>query len=197
MKSLKVCLEWLTFALRHIERQIQLLRHLIFTLSSAGKQATHPVVLGVQNTGAALVVIRREVVETLRKVVAVISKYAGACLPQGEARNAVRSFILGLPARWAQLNSELQQQHQQHHGYASVNSSGTPTPSAGPGTPYEGMPPSDEESAKRILILATESLLTLQNVQQVFDGSVQNAQAINSKLAWMGVRTSDMDGVAE
>lgn len=193
MKSLRMCLEWLTFAVRHIERQIQLLRHLIFTLTSASKTVSTTVVITpLQNTGAALVAIRREVVETLRKVVAVMGKYAGACLPQGEARNAVRNFILGLPARWAQLNSELNQQQQQHaSGYASVGSNGTAASTAGPGTPNEGAPVSDEESAKRILILATESLLTLQNVQGVFEGSVQNAQAINSKLAWMGVRSSD------
>lgn len=43
--------------------------------------------------------VKKEVVETLRKVVEVIGKYAGNALPL-EARNAVRGFILDLPSRW-------------------------------------------------------------------------------------------------
>lgn len=43
--------------------------------------------------------VKREVVETLRKVVNVITQYAGNALPL-ESRNVVRGFILSLPSRW-------------------------------------------------------------------------------------------------
>lgn len=44
--------------------------------------------------------IRRDVVDTIRQVVDVVSKYAGGALPE-PARVRVRSFILCLPQRWA------------------------------------------------------------------------------------------------
>ncbi len=48
--------------------------------------------------------IRRDVVETIRQVVDVVSKYAGGALPE-PARARVRQFILCLPQRWAQAAS--------------------------------------------------------------------------------------------
>jgi hypothetical protein len=44
--------------------------------------------------------IRRDVVQTIRQVVDVVSKYAGSALPE-PARSRVRGFILHLPQRWA------------------------------------------------------------------------------------------------
>ena len=43
---------------------------------------------------------RRDVVQTVRQVVDVVSKYAGGALPE-PARSRVRGFILHLPQRWA------------------------------------------------------------------------------------------------
>lgn len=45
--------------------------------------------------------IRRDVVDTIRQVVDVVSKYAGGALPE-PARARVRAFILCLPQRWQQ-----------------------------------------------------------------------------------------------
>lgn len=50
-----------------------------------------------------LATVRREIAETLRTVVDVIGRYANQYLP-GEARNRVRGFILGLPARFQGLS---------------------------------------------------------------------------------------------
>jgi transcriptional repressor OPI1 len=44
--------------------------------------------------------VRRDVVQTIRQVVDVVSKYAGGALPE-PARSRVRGFILHLPQRWA------------------------------------------------------------------------------------------------
>lgn len=44
--------------------------------------------------------IRRDLVQTIRQVVDVVSKYAGGALPE-PARTRVRGFILKLPQRWA------------------------------------------------------------------------------------------------
>lgn len=44
--------------------------------------------------------VRKDVVQTIRQVVDVVSKYAGGALPE-PARSRVRGFILHLPQRWA------------------------------------------------------------------------------------------------
>ena len=44
--------------------------------------------------------VKRDVVDTIRQVVDVVSKYAGGALPE-PARNRVRGFILHLPSAWA------------------------------------------------------------------------------------------------
>lgn len=42
--------------------------------------------------------VRREIVETIRKAVDMVHKYAGYYL-SGDAQNCIRSFILNLPSR--------------------------------------------------------------------------------------------------
>lgn len=44
--------------------------------------------------------VKRDVVDTIRQVVDIVSKYAGGALPE-PARARVRGFILHLPQRWA------------------------------------------------------------------------------------------------
>src|ERR1700709_427555 len=44
--------------------------------------------------------VHRDIVQTIRQVVDVVSKYAGGALPE-PARTRVRRFILKLPQRWA------------------------------------------------------------------------------------------------
>lgn len=48
--------------------------------------------------------VRKDVVQTIRQVVDVVSKYAGGALPE-PARSRVRGFILHLPQRWASAAS--------------------------------------------------------------------------------------------
>ena len=50
--------------------------------------------------------VRRNVVQTVRQVVDVVSKYAGGALPE-PARARVRGFILHLPQRWANANASV------------------------------------------------------------------------------------------
>jgi hypothetical protein len=47
-----------------------------------------------------LMAVRRDIVQTIRQVVNVVSQYAGGALPE-PARGRVRGFILELPQRWA------------------------------------------------------------------------------------------------
>ncbi|KAI8800696.1 transcription factor Opi1-domain-containing protein [Cladochytrium replicatum] len=81
-RALRYCVQFLTHAYAHLDHQITLLRSYISTTSASEVAAS----------------VRREVVETLRRVVDVVGRYAAVCLPR-EARRRVRRFVLGLPER--------------------------------------------------------------------------------------------------
>ncbi|TPX59703.1 hypothetical protein PhCBS80983_g02324 [Powellomyces hirtus] len=173
MKGLKYCLQWLQYATNHIDRQVLMLRDYLARaggnvaayLSSAGtlsaSQPTPPlspqandmaVTTAGTNIFALVASIRREVVETLRRVVDVIGRYAAVYLP-GDARRSVRGFILALPGRWATLTN----------GSASGSN------------PSEGHQSADAE-AQKVLTLATESSNMLKGVQNIFTESLDGAE---------------------
>lgn len=94
------------YATDHIDSQIVVLRDFILSLqeqqlSSSSPSATS--LISPQHLHT-LTSIRRDVVNTIRQVVDVVSKYAGGALPE-PARSRVRDFILHLPQRWAQAAS--------------------------------------------------------------------------------------------
>ncbi|KAK7041572.1 transcriptional regulator opi1 [Paramarasmius palmivorus] len=129
MKKLKYCLNWLQWAIQHIDAQILFLRELTVSLqqqhlepvqeenndsadhtastnSSAGPRSRRHVRTGSASISEAhhrkLNDVRKDVVHTIRQVVVVVSKYAGdAALPE-QARNTVKGFILMLPKKWAE-----------------------------------------------------------------------------------------------
>ena len=140
VRTLNYCIEWLHFATTHIEAQIALLREGMTTAALVHRTHRLPVLADLANT------VKREVVETLRKVVDVISKYAGNALPF-EARHLVRGLILSLPTRWATIS----------HSLNSTN----------------GL--SAEHEANRVLTLAQESNVMLRNTMAVFGQTVSTS----------------------
>ncbi|KAI0326995.1 Opi1-domain-containing protein [Cubamyces sp. BRFM 1775] len=94
MRRLKYCLQWLQYATAQIDAQILVLRNFI---ASHQPDGTTPV---SQQHMRTLQAAKRDVVDTIRQVVEVVSRYAGGALPE-PARSRVRSFILCLPRRWA------------------------------------------------------------------------------------------------
>lgn len=101
MKCLKYCLSWLQYAVQHIEQQMTLLRNFLVSLATSSTTTSSSTnSLAVPGPSPSILSsIKKDIVDTLRKVVDVISKYAGSSLPQ-HARVAVRGFILNLPSRW-------------------------------------------------------------------------------------------------
>ncbi|KAK9764834.1 transcriptional regulator opi1 [Basidiobolus ranarum] len=176
MKALKYCLQWLQFASHNIETQIGFLRQFLLNLSQPASNSTEITVV----SSTTLESIKREVVETLRKVVEVVGRYAGSCLP-GEARNRVRNFILNLPGRWATVNM--------HSATTSPNSS----PLLAPTSPAAHTSQNMSASAHKILTLATESLLMLLSVTGIFKDSVERAELWVDRLRSMGVTSSISD----
>ncbi|KAI8817027.1 transcription factor Opi1-domain-containing protein [Fimicolochytrium jonesii] len=168
MRGLKYCLQWLQYATDHIDRQVQVLRDYLaraggsvaayLTAGSSASQPTPPLspqandmtvaTAGGNNLFTVMAAIRREVVETLRRVVDVIGRYAALYLP-GEARRTVRGFILALPGRWATLTHT------------------TPGSSTGLDADAE---------AQKVLTLATESSTMLKGVQSIFAETVDGAE---------------------
>ena len=95
--------------------------------------------------------VKRDVVETIRQVVEIVSKYAGGALPE-PARQRVRGFILHLPQRWASASRQGPETAQPYsagagkrrpgrHGYSTTEGSSalnpypTPISLSRPGSP--------------------------------------------------------------
>ncbi|KAL7280591.1 hypothetical protein ACG7TL_005526 [Trametes sanguinea] len=98
MRRLKYCLQWLQYATTQIDAQILVLRNFIASLQPNG-DSPHGTPVSPQHLRT-LQAAKRDVVNTIRQVVEVVSRYAGGALPE-PARTRVRSFILHLPRRWA------------------------------------------------------------------------------------------------
>lgn len=115
--------------------------------------------------------------DTVRKVISIVSRYAGACLPD-PAKISVRQFILAMPVRWATLNNE------------SVPSTPIGSPSLGP----VDWSPEDiaalrgtSERANRVLVFANESSDMLRSVATIFKDSVDKAENWMDKLRYVGM----------
>ncbi|RIA81555.1 transcription factor Opi1-domain-containing protein [Glomus cerebriforme] len=168
MKSLKYCLQWINYATHHIDAQIVVLKEFIVNLTNPSNR----VVVHTSSTST-LASIKKEVIDTLRKVIEVVSKYAGACLPDQAKRN-VRSFILNLPTRWASIN------HTEH----SSSSSPISSPQLAPANGHPLNQTTDY--ARRLLSLATESLDMLRSVAGIFGETVGRAESLLESLKVVG-----------
>ncbi|TFK66239.1 Opi1-domain-containing protein [Pluteus cervinus] len=110
MRRLRYCLSWLQYATAHIDAQILILRDFTASLQplsprspTASTHSRHSSNGSDQISVAhmrTLTDVRSDIVNTIRQVVDVVSKYAGGALPE-PARTRVRGFILKLPQRWA------------------------------------------------------------------------------------------------
>jgi hypothetical protein len=169
MKMLKYCLEWLQYSSNHIQEQLNLLNNYLVSILP---QSRSNEVQTYQATRFFVSAIKKEVVATLKKIVDILSLYAGNCLP-GDARNTVRNFILGLPSRWAALNTAV---GTQPHSVADCD---TPTPCSSPLlTPIANSPQiqSQKDQTQGVITLATESLNMINNVTNVFKQTVERAE---------------------
>lgn len=100
MKCLKYCLSWLQYAIRHIEQQMNVLQSYLTSMATNSQSLTVPTGQPQsKRSRSVLSGIKKDIVETLRKVVEVITRYAGTSLPT-QSRQIVRGFILNLPGKW-------------------------------------------------------------------------------------------------
>ncbi|KAJ3146839.1 hypothetical protein HK101_002289 [Irineochytrium annulatum] len=151
---------------------------------------------------SALLAIRREIVETLRRVVDVLGRYAAVYLPP-PARRTVREFILSLPSRWATLQTQAPN-GPAVPGAAAASSATTPqkpvvpplnnasstatlnggeSATAGPANAATAASdPSTPPEAQRVLTLATESSNMLKGVMNVFSQTVDGAEMVLGRV---------------
>jgi len=175
MKRLKYCLQWLQYATARIDQQILVLQRFLASLDS--QMSSNSSALVPMDAMRTLSDVKRDVVNTVRQVVEVMSKYAGGALPE-QARATVRNIILLLPERWA---SAMQQQE-------AEMSSDQPLSSA-PGVAEGGLAAATaQRAAKRVLTLAAESLDMMKSATGVFKESLDRADAWVERLRIVGIQ---------
>ncbi|KAI8636856.1 transcription factor Opi1-domain-containing protein [Parasitella parasitica] len=176
MKCLRYCLSWLQYAMQHIDQQMNLLRNFLVSLAtgSSSSNTKKDAAIVDQNNSNTLANIKKEIVDTLRKVVEVVSKYAGSGLPE-QAKASVRTFILQLPSRWAILNNTRQ-------------TSPANSPRLGPISADQEQKPLHETSIK-LLDFGGESIEMLKSVSLIFSDTINRAELWIKRLKVVGVNS--------
>ncbi|KAI8063710.1 transcription factor Opi1-domain-containing protein [Gilbertella persicaria] len=155
MKCLKYCSNWLHYAIQQLAHQMSLARDFLVSLATRQKQE-QPMLLSS---------IKKNMVTTLRKVIDIITCYAGNALPY-QAKASIRGAILSLPNRWASMydgetNNDVIQQQTKHDTYKQ------------------------EDVALRLLAFGKESTDMLRSIQSVFEDTIQRAEGWLERLRMM------------
>lgn len=108
VRSLRYCVDWLHWANSHIGSLLHDLRGAIIDKENGQPRNMTEADLGLLARN--IVHAKREIAETLKKLVVIVSDYAGTALPEA-ARSRVRGFVLGMPGRWAARQTD---QHNQY-----------------------------------------------------------------------------------
>ncbi|KAJ1989162.1 transcriptional regulator opi1 [Dimargaris cristalligena] len=209
MRRIKYCLDWLQYAANHIQLQINTLREVILTLQQTlmgnpapapqGEEDDHPGAVMRRTMSpvlSRLAKTKREIVMTMKKVISIMSQYAGSALP-AEARRHVRTLIMSLPNRWAVIDP--------HSAPGSRSGSASPAFSASPSLspafsshlhPGARINPiaHSEANARKILNFATESQVVLNNVTGVFTDIFEGAQGWRQTFRGLGFNVSAEEG---
>ncbi|KAK6333714.1 hypothetical protein TWF730_003897 [Orbilia blumenaviensis] len=166
LKSLKYCLAWLRWANDHLDKVIMALRGVISEYDSDKSRANGTSGKdggtddGDDERSAQLQnkieTLRQDVIGTLKRVVDVVSTYAGGALPEN-ARVVVKACITNLPRRWALAAKD---------DNAGANASGN----------NMAMVVRREEAGKRVLVLAREGLEMLHQVSAIVQLTLERAE---------------------
>lgn len=112
IQNLKFCLTWLKWANGQLGDAIQKLSDILLQWDRRISQGSQPMsVASITSTEpdkstltARVNALQTEVVDTLKKVVSVVSEYAGGALPRN-ARDLVHHYLVSLPTRFAWASS--------------------------------------------------------------------------------------------
>ena len=126
----------LQYATNHIDAQILILRDFMASLQAAAAHSGEAVSHHHMRT---LNDVKRDVVDTIRQVVDIVSKYAGGALPE-PARLRVRGFILHLPQRWANATRQAPEPVQPYPAGTGKRRSGRHAEGSSASNPYPAPP---------------------------------------------------------
>lgn len=168
LRSLRFCLSWLRWANGRLGEAIQNLKALLERYGdgapgSVGSPMSVASITHDQNEQrqAAMAVriaaLRKDVLETLKKVVGIVSQYAGGALPQN-ARELVHKHLMSLPQRFSIANA----MHQNGSGESSSNEAAM--------------------NANRVMVLAQEGLDMMTQVSRVVNDTLVSAEGWCGRL---------------
>ncbi|KAK6354567.1 hypothetical protein TWF696_003709 [Orbilia brochopaga] len=172
LKSLKYCLAWLRWANDHLDKVIMALRGVISEYDSDSKAGDGGGEAGGGGRGGAtddersaelqqkIDSLRKDVIGTLKRVVDVVSTYAGGALPEN-ARVVVKACITNLPRRWALAAKD--------DGTAAGSGAGSSKNSM-------AVVVRREEAGKRVLVLAREGLEMMHQVSAIVQMTLERAE---------------------
>ncbi|KAJ2449011.1 transcriptional regulator opi1 [Coemansia sp. RSA 2336] len=182
MRRLRYCLDWVVYATALLQQHMRGLAQLLEALrkQAGGEVVPHNTQANAYSAGAWVGKARKEIVSTVRRAVGVVSQYAGSVLP-GDARRRVRELILGLPSRWATVDSRYASSSTASNGSSSPFAASSPS-----ARPADSMDPAHiEDTARRTLAFASESFHMLDGIRAVFTSLHSNAER------WIGTGSDD------
>lgn len=109
---------------------------------------------------ARIAALRKDVLDTLKKVVGIVSQYAGGALPEN-ARNLVQRHLTSLPQRFSIANATMNRNGEQNDNEATA-------------------------SAGRVMVLAQEGLDMMTQVSRVVNDTLVSAEGWCQRLGKTG-----------
>jgi transcriptional repressor OPI1 len=167
LRSLRFCLNWLRWANGRLGEAIQNLKALVERwnegMTPSGQASPMSIANMTQDQNdrrqalmtARIAALKKDVLETLKQVVGIVSNYAGGALPQN-ARDLVHRHLTSLPQRFSVANAMI--------------------------TPDEGNGNEAEKSANRVMVLAQEGLDMMTQVSRVVNDTLVSAEGWCEKL---------------
>jgi hypothetical protein len=181
IRSLKYCLRWLQWANQRLDGAILSLKDLLRRWDEGPGRDRNgmPIADMVESTNesyqaqitASITALRKDVLETLKRVVGVVSNYAGGALPEN-ARNLVHRHLTSLPQRFS---------------IASSKNAGTENENEAAG------------GAQRVMVLAQEGLDMMTQVTIVVNDTLVSAETWCERLGRRrgGIPTSNAQPALE
>ena len=170
LRSLTYCLSWLRWANQHLSNVLLSLKRVLEDweqsrpwsasdghTASNGCQSPHQETRPRDEAAITrhIETLKADVLKTLRKIVDVVSRYAGGALPEN-ARVLVRKHLTSLPNRFRLASSA------GAHG--------------GTDSERQGQPSETMASAQRVIVLAKEGLDMVLQVTGVVSGTIESAE---------------------
>jgi transcriptional repressor OPI1 len=172
LRSLRFCLSWLRWANGRLGEAIQNLKVLLERYGDGVTAGPVPPMSVANLTGndqhdqhrqalmaARIADLRRDVLDTLKKVVGIVSQYAGGALPQN-ARELVHRHLTSLPQRFSVANAMV------HRSSSGSEDDANET----------------EASANRVMVLAQEGLDMMTQVSRVVNDTLVSAEGWCERL---------------